>query len=412
MKENFSSEEKSEDSALLIDIGSSSVGGVIVSFAKNKKPKILYTVRRELPFSKLVTGPKTVSAMRLSLESMLSELSTKGFLETGGRFLGRHHPDRVICTLSSPWHLSTIRDVNFQFDEKEELDIGFLRDVLDNEEKEFSEKLKKNELFGDKLRFIERIFIKSTVNGYQTKNPLGKKSKNFSFKVFLSVSEGEHLNQIKKVIGRHLPGRETDFRSFSGVYFSSLSQVFPEENKFLAIHISGETTDVSVVKNRAVMETASFPLGRNFMIRQAVKEIKGLEPAAALSMIRMHKIGEADQKLSKRINEILNQAEIDWSSLFFDALRDLSEGIFLPTKMFVMSGEGYSSIFADIIEKTKGSLPLKSKQIFNVTPIDADLFKNVIEWEDPNKSEPFFAIQAFHESQIREKEDFNKEFLL
>ena len=411
-KVSSSNKSKSGETALLLDVGSGSIGGVIVAYKRDKKPRIIYSIRKELPFSKNVTSDKSISSMRLSLEAVLSELVRKGFLETKEKAFGHSLPEYVVCTLSSPWHISTVRDINFNFEEKEEIDSRFLSDLVENEVHEFQDKVDKSELAGKPFEVIEKLFIKFLVNGYHVENPLNKKSTHFNFKIFLSIASNKHLDYIRNTINRHLPGREIIFKSFSSVYFSTLSKIFPHEDRFLAVHISGETTDISVIKDRAIIETASFPLGRNFMVRKITSEIKGLEPIAALSMIKIHKKDESDRRLSKKFQEILKQTADDWIKLFFDALNDLSAGMFLPSRTFVMSGEGYSVLFSRLIEQANNKSFLKNNQSLNLTAIESDLFSSVVDWDGKERSEPFFAIQAFCDEQDKSKGAFNRKFLL
>lgn len=406
------SKNNSGEVALLLDIGSGSIGGAIVDFQKKQKPKIIYSLRHELPFNKNITSDKAVSALRLSLESMLAEFTKKGFLEKQERAFSSDLPEYVICTLSSPWHVSTVRDVNFSFEKTDEIDAHFLNDLVLNEVSEFNEKIDKSDLPNKPYENIEKLFIKFSINGYGTRNPFGKKSKSFNFKIFLSSASSKHLKYIKNIIGRHFPGREIIFRSFSSVFFSTLSDIFPSEDRFLAVHISGETTEISVIKNKAIIETASFPLGRNFMIRKAIKEIEGLDYGTATSMIKMHKSDEVNKKISKKFKDVLETAENDWVELFFDALENLSEEMFLPSRIFVMSGEGYSSLFGELIEAKKDKFKFNTEQAFNVTTIDSGLFSSMVDYEGKERSEPFFAIQAFYEGGVKNRDDFNRKFLL
>jgi hypothetical protein len=130
---------------------------------------------------------------------------------------------------------------------------------------------------------------------------------------------------IEKHIHKHLPSININFHSLNTVYFSLLSKLFPNDNSFMMTHISGETTDISVIKNGIIIESISFPLGRNFIVRRLLQEVPGITPNIAMSMIRINSDGHDSPQVSDRIKKVLSQAEEDWTHLFFDSVDELKK---------------------------------------------------------------------------------------
>ena len=66
---------KKEKPVIILDIGSSSIGGAIVLIKKNSPPMVLYSVRKQIRVKDDINFSRFLSSMSDTLESVLTELA-------------------------------------------------------------------------------------------------------------------------------------------------------------------------------------------------------------------------------------------------------------------------------------------------------------------------------------------------
>lgn len=400
----FGTKNKKAQGAILVDVGSGSVGVAISVFHPEGKPNIVFENRERFPIQAKLNNRRLLPLMQSSL-SKIMEIVGKEWPSKLVNKDGRKVPlKRIICTFSSPWHISTTKTLHFKFEKPFVISPSFINDIMAYEGKNFISKINKENVsgsFGQEQKSViaEQEVLRIFVNGYPVEYPINKKANEFEMIIFMSAFSRQIIKSIEKICGKYFPDIHPDFNSGTGVYFHVLKDIFPDENSFIIAHISGETTDISVIKKNVITETVSFPLGRNFIIRRLIDEVPGVTPAVALSMIKVDAEGVGTPKLSEKLGKILSQAEEDWVELFSDSMRDFSKDFFLPTKVFVLAGDNSAKAFSDLITKKKLSVRGSNTTLLVAQDIEADLFNFSIEGGVGVHQDPFLAAGTYYSSQ-------------
>jgi hypothetical protein len=390
--------KKARGALLLIDVGSGSAGAALAVFRNDEKPDIVFETREQFPIQARLNRRRLLPAMLAALEKVINSVAKNGlpnFSKKGEKV----RLEKIITQLSSPWHVSTTKSLHFEFEWPLLLTAAFIGDILSQESKDFlgsiakdgSEDLSDHE---QKSLFVEREIFRTLVNGYPVQYPVDKEAKEFEMTIFLSAFPRSVIEGTQKFASRHFPGIQPDFHSSTVVYFHVLKKLFPDENSFTIVHISGETTDVSVVKNDIITENVSFPLGRNFIVRKLMDEVKGITAPIALSMLRVHADGDALPKLSAKLKDILSQAESDWVELFADSMGDFSNNFFLPTKAFIIAGDDSAGVFADLISKRQLPVRGPGTPTISAAAIGLPLFDGMVDSHQSEGRDPFLAAEA------------------
>jgi hypothetical protein len=354
----FGNGDKKATGVMLIDVGSGSVGGAVAVFEHGQKPKVVFTAQSQLPIETRITNKHILPAMVSSLENVIDDLTKKGVglaHSSDGKSVSL---SRIVLNFSSPWHVATTRTIHFKFEKKFLIHHSFLEDILSHEARNFLDSISKDEKDDEKFnheKFLiaEQELSKIFINGYPVLNPLNKEAEEFELAVFFSALPNNVIKAVERHCGKNFPSIRPDFHTSAAVHAKVLRKIFPSEESFFIAHISGETTDISVIKKGVITEIASFPLGRNFIVRRLVEDIPGVTPAIALSMLKVNAEGNTNAKLSEKLRSTLEQAETDWVQLFAGAIQDFSKDFFLPAKVFVLAGDNSSKTFADIINENK-----------------------------------------------------------
>ena len=297
---------KKDESILVFDIGSSSVGAAFFMAQKSGVPKVVKTFREPTKLEDSVDADRFLSSTLKSLEVV----AQRAFDARLGA------PSRIFCVLSSTWRVSQTRVINFEKNTPFVFTPKFADELIQKEINLFKEdNLAKYKTTPDKVRMIEVQTIKTMLNGYETPKPLEQKATGLEMTVFISLSEEEVLKKIEETIRKHFNFEKIKFCSFLLSSFIVVRDTYLNQENFLLVDIGGEVTDIAMAKGNTLRESISFPLGRNFIIR-GVAATLGSSLEEAKSSIALFKDGHATVAATNKIGPVINKLQMEWLQKF------------------------------------------------------------------------------------------------
>ncbi len=378
-----------EQSYLLFDIGSGSVGGGVVVIIDGK-PKIVYTNREQFSFERTIDHKKLFANMLRALEKSASDIQKNGMSHLTFTMFGNRSVKNIFCILSAPWCLSRTRILKIKKDEPLVVTPNLLERIAESEEIELN---RDAPTIGDglyegeaKLCAVEKKLIKVRLNGYESRLPIYKKVSNLELSLFISVTTEEIKDAIEKTIakvfGHH---RQPEFHSFSLTSYVVLRDSFPHKQDFIFMDISGEVTELIFVRHQVILETASFPFGRNTLIRRLAQILK-IEPALAESSLAL--------RLEDRTEKALKIAGADWLKFLDTAIADFAKDDFVPTKVFLTADQDARKYFEELIDQqTVSQFSLEGEKL-SATSLDEKVLKNYCRVSGHAEIDPFILIET------------------
>jgi hypothetical protein len=335
----FNSGFKKDGLALILDIGTASVGAALVCFSPNELPHVLYTVRH--PYKKKAIHPKLktlIPALSETLSLVLDDVLKKGLKQASSIVEGARKPVFVACTLNVPWYISYAKTVNRL--EKEPFIIN--REVLsaaiekevDNLKKSAEERYKKEGLSSNKVERIEAETIHVKLNGYSIPKPYGKEAKDLAASIYTSFTPEQTLEVVKKQIFKSLHIRKPSFHSFSLVFFTTLRDIWTNAHTFFAIDMSEEISTISLVRDEVIVNSTSIPFGRNFFIRIIAEECN-VPTHEALSLLNLSMTHKLDENVSKKLDKALAHGKEEWLAHFKERIEILCNSLLVPSHVFL-----------------------------------------------------------------------------
>jgi hypothetical protein len=367
----------------IIDVGSSSIGAATVLMYPNEKPKVLYSIRKEMAFQDNFRFERFVSSMLDTLEKVTQELS---------HLPVPPHSDRTfLCVFASPWYASQTRILKKTFDKPTKITENFLNDVHAKEIEAFKER--EMEIMGKDAVMLEIESIQTKLNGYETSNPFGKEALDFQTAIYFSISPHSIVQSVTEKIRRAFHGKVLHFSSFPFASFITMRDIFPDKN-FLLVDISGEVTDISIVRNNILQETVSFPLGKSFLIRKIVSEVGSTYPEA-VSQFRMVSNSDLDESVAKKIKKAMEKAGEAWFAECQSVLSPIIDRQeILPHNVFVTADEDVSSWFTDNIQELGNSSFTLASTTFNVKHLNATFLSSFCESETGIERDSFLMVES------------------
>lgn len=381
----FSFEIKEKDLCLIVDIGNSAVRAGLVLFEKDKKPEVIFT--KSLPINP-DQKPKTDDIESLTLEytdqvlmSVLKENPSKT----------HRHPERILCTLSSPWFFSKNKEILVENQNNFYITNKFINDVLEKESDIY-----KKELGGDDhIEVIEKVVVNTKINGYEINSPIGMKTKKATFNIYLSIAPLSFVKKLEKKFysNTHIDKNRIIYHSFPFVCKEAVNKLFGGDNDYGHIDMTGEVTDLTIISNGLLEHTVSLPFGKNTIIRQIGKEMD-LPYQVALSTFHTYQMNMLKESTSSRIKEILSRIEKECHVYLEEALSSISPKVFLPKNIFITTDTDTSALCREFIENTTFNPEVSGQNRIQSTAIEDNVFKNILDYDKNAIFNTYISIES------------------
>ncbi len=302
----------------LIDIGSGSVGAGLARVEKGAPPLLLSTARVAIPFQTELQGERFESRMLQALSEAVLLLARERVPE-----------DEIFVSLAAPWVSAQMTHLSLRSAETLAVTPSLLARLREAEEGERAH--------GEQ---IEEKLFRARLNGYETATPFGQKAQTVDFALFRSFAPPGLVGRIKAVISRHLSRGSVSFHAFSLIAFASLREVAPDARDLLILDAGGEQTEAIVVKQGALRTVASFPFGRNHLIRALIAD--GIPSSVGKSMIRLLAEGGVGSHL-RRTADRVEQALRLWGE---EVKRAFGGELSVAAPLFLFADPDMSPLFA------------------------------------------------------------------
>ncbi len=388
---------------LVLDIGNGSVGAALVVFARGAKPRMVFTHRAPLSIP-IQPDSKHLSAVMLSaLESAVSHVAEQGPHVLHSLGIKNEKVRHTFCILASPWYASKTKIVHIENKDPIFITKGFVRELLDKEEGLFEENLLVHSegVFskGD-FKVIEKKVIHTTLNGYSTSSPYEKRAEHIELAIHLSVAPTSVVDAIERIVGKFFYAKHMLIHSFPLVGQSVVSDLAPSETNFLFVDVSAEVTDVSFVENHVLMETASFPMGRNHLVREIAKAFD-VTTDIAMSFASLHAHDNAERAVAQKIDATYAEAHTVWGNYFSGVVSDMIRER-VPAKIFVTADEELAPVFVSCIKKNlapmaQGTINLQGTP---VVLLDTQALCALVDTDAHTAHDPFLAIESIFFSKL------------
>ena len=382
----FGFSKKKEEFVLSLHVGSGSVGGALVRLDNSGVPKIIFSVTEPVAIEQKLNTQKFFLKTLKALEAVADKVHRSG--------LGA--PERIFCVLASPWYASQTRVIEL----KKNTPFIFTEKIADELiQKEIKVMSEEHILeYGDAenaIRAIELKNIKTSLNGYETFKPLYKKTKELEMMIFISLSGEKILAKIEDAIRKSFQFESIKFSSFAMASFTVVRDLNAEQENFLLLDIGGEITEMFMVKKNVLHDSISYPLGRNFFIRNVALEL-GCTISEAESLISLFQSGHAEEKVAANVGAIMDKLRAEWLAKFQESLASFSSDISIPSRVHITADPNFVDLFAATIKAEQFSQYTFAEAKFEINIIDTKLLHNLAVFGEETARDTFIILDSVY----------------
>jgi len=230
---NLFKKEKRGESAVLIDIASDSVAGAYVRYTEGETPILLYA--RRLPVEARKDEPRE-RAMERALLILGNELIREG-APILMRATGSGNAETILVSLDTAWQETRVRIENFERKEP----FVFTRSIVETA-------LEKTCVVPPEKTLADESIIGTILNGYETRDPFGKKihrasiiiltsliDKNISDEIISSIRGLYHTKNILTIAG-------------SSLRYQAMRVAFPHEREALILDATESLVSIALIR--------------------------------------------------------------------------------------------------------------------------------------------------------------------
>jgi cell division ATPase FtsA len=355
---------------LIVHIGSGGVYGALTSLRKNHKPSISHTHYSEFPIKDTPTGNTLVTHMLSALHSTTIELWREH--KRSIRF--------VHVVFASPWFSSFSKSVEIKKDQSFVVQPKTVEKLVSEQVALMFKDASKGE-----STIIESAKSHMRVNGYETTNPFGKEARSLDVAVYASMAPKILCEEIENEIFSTTHPKKVMFHTFPYVSWSVVSGLFSKQEDFALIDVGGEVTDMLVVRRGAISSLASFPVGKNHLIRKTAIHFES-RPELADSLLSLYSNDMAEDSTRERTAKLISAFAEEWGVRLNQALSQSSKDNFLPQKAYYVADDNMSQVLDEVI----------GKHISKTIHLSKEAFSEFVEYDKVNVPHIFLALEALY----------------
>jgi hypothetical protein len=336
-----------------------------------------------------------------TLESLLVDIEKK-FISKNLKSGRPIKIDNIHSFFSSLWHISQIKVLKTENEKDIKITEALIDEMVKNEEKKFV--LSQPEDFSNKLKIVERKIIQIKLDGYETSEPYHKKTKNLEVGFFISFMSTETIKYFENSLFKFFNKKNIYYHTFANTFFTVLRDKNSMIDDYLFLDVSGEITEIGMVKDGILFGLASFPFGKNYIVRQ-LSEVLNTNKEEAISRASLFVADKLTKSSKDKVSKALEDIMIKWHKSFDISLKKLLLNAPMPRRVFFMSDEDIRNLIENFIKLYKFDNIEILEKLAVVESVGKDSFDSEIKYNEREQRDEFLSLESFF---VKKLLDLNK----
>lgn len=369
--------------AVILDIGSASVGAAIVaSDVVTEEHPIIFT-HREWAVIKDASVENPTRFVEEAILRMFLVLSSKGLSA-----LNDYDPGAIVShiqvAISAPWAHTITQQAEYSDETPFKVTEHLIDSLLETAKKQSIDSLETTEfLQREGLEVITNQTLHMAANGYSVTDPRGQEVT----KVYVAHSSGLASKKIVDTIRKHqeevFPDARLWLNTFMLAFYSNIREIFPTISDYCLVDITGEATEVGVVRNNELTKVSHSLIGMQTLIRMLKTKLKF--PEGTARTLFLNDSIELTQKQKIVFESVLEEYVEELITIF----KSVGDSLTIPKNIYLHTDKFTETFFKTHVTKAANRA---THGTHNVVPITSGLF----EGENTSDTAILLSSHLFH----------------
>lgn len=267
---SFLSDATTEHAALLVDVGSGSVGIALVHYTNQSSPPVILWSHREYAgITDTVKQPVAKVIKTALLQAFLE------FDSTGRKQLPEHLTSRDILhtqvLINAPWVFTITKTVSFSQEHNFTITDSLVTELekaarTDTEEAiaTLTDTLPEH----TQLQVIDGQPIMVIANGYQTTAWQNTTARSLKIDYLTSLSHVSIIETVEEMHGKIVPNTTLSMHAHIAALYKTMRSLHPAISELCLVDITTEGTEIGMVRNGVLRHVTSVPYGSYTIARE------------------------------------------------------------------------------------------------------------------------------------------------
>jgi len=154
---------------------------------------------------------------------------------------------------------------------------------------------------------------------------------------------------MSKILAAKTPARLSRISTSSLVVFKVLSDILKNKEGFLIIDIGGETTEINLIRDNAMEQSASFSKGTNLLFRKVAAALNTFLEEAS-SIVKAYSVGHRTLESSEKVAAAIKDSVGEWRDYLKNSLAAMARESLLPQNVFIIGDDSVCKFFSSCLE--------------------------------------------------------------
>jgi len=360
----FGGRDKSKK-IILFDFRSSSVAAAIIAVDEEiSLPKILFTKRENYYFSEAPKADEFIMRAHIALKKLIQEINHFKINDPDIE----HAISEVRILYGAPWYTPNFIDIHHEQDK----DFIFTKELLAKILKNTDKKLEIN----PDSELIEKNLSSILVNGYETADPFKKKTRDIKMSLYLAYVATETKDEIERIIKNNLHVEDIYSHSHTAILHSFLKSNFHSANNYVLLDVSGEMTEITIVRNSFFKKHVTIPVGSHIFSRK-LAELSGYDLHTAWSHLNIFLNNKNEPKINKKISNVFEDIKDYYLQLVKETFTQ-EKIVDIPSTIFIIADQEVRGLVKNVFESHDGYAgTLKISRKPDIISFNKETFSNL-----------------------------------
>jgi cell division ATPase FtsA len=352
-------------SAVVIDVGSSSVGVAIVCIHAQASVEIIWEHREYGIIHDDASPANQARQIKTALTNAFLELTSTGLktLKTT-----EHDTDisEIQVVVAAPWSYTLTKTITL----KDEHPFTVTKDLI-GELVESAEKQSKLVFATDKLakslglEITHGDVLGIDINGYQVTEPLNQEGRNISLSYSQTAISEEILNTINEAADKFFPKAKVTQYSFMYVFYLTMRNLHPNTSEICLIDVTGEATEIGIVRDEVLQHT-TFTQSGTYTIARDLAKASGIPKEEAYSYMK-DIFKSAVERLPKSTTEKMSATVNDYAETIGNSFLRTGDKLTIPKTIFLHTDARTEDFFVEELEQAAYNATGKKHTVHPIT---------------------------------------------